>query len=129
MAWAIVMGYKDVENRTRHTSHRGPLLIHAGQRLDPLGFQMLWELGLHRKVPYDLPRGALVGLIRVLDCIDNSTSPWAIRGSRHWILREAKHFKTPLPCRGAQGFFFPDVSPHALGQARRYAVAHRPRDV
>ena len=29
-AWAIVAAGKDVENRTRPTRYRGPLLIHAG---------------------------------------------------------------------------------------------------
>ena len=128
-AWAIVMGYKDVENRTRCTSHRGPLLIHAGKGLDRSGFHTLWELGLHREVPYDLPRGALVGIASVADCIDDAESPWALPGFRHWILRRPEHFRTPIPCRGALGFFIPDVSPHALWQARRYAVGHRRRRV
>ena len=34
-AWLIVNGYKDVENRTWYTSHRGPLLICASKALDP----------------------------------------------------------------------------------------------
>ena len=34
-AWLIVHGYKDVENRTWATKHRGPILIHAGKTLDP----------------------------------------------------------------------------------------------
>ena len=31
-AWLIVHGHKRVENRTWHTSYRGPLLIHAAVR-------------------------------------------------------------------------------------------------
>ena len=30
-AWAIMAGIKRVENRTWRTSHRGPLVIHAGK--------------------------------------------------------------------------------------------------
>ena len=34
-AWLVVHGYKDVDNRTWATKHRGPILIHAGKALDP----------------------------------------------------------------------------------------------
>lgn len=40
-AWAVVHGYKDVENRSWSTKHRGPLLIHASKQLDPEGFRFL----------------------------------------------------------------------------------------
>src|SRR5438105_11911405 len=30
-AWLVVMGYKDVENRSWRTNHRGALLIHASK--------------------------------------------------------------------------------------------------
>jgi hypothetical protein len=63
-AWAIVMGYKDVENRSRRTNHRGPLLIHAAKQMDADGFQELWDLGPYRKLPDDLPLGGLFGWSR-----------------------------------------------------------------
>jgi ASCH domain len=28
-AWLVVNGYKDIENRSWRTNHRGPLVIHA----------------------------------------------------------------------------------------------------
>ena len=31
-AWAVVNGWKPIENRTWHTNYHGPLLIHTGQR-------------------------------------------------------------------------------------------------
>jgi hypothetical protein len=40
-AWAIVSGYKDVENRSWPTNYRGTLFIHAGQRLDRAGLDVL----------------------------------------------------------------------------------------
>ena len=33
-AWLILNGYKDLENRTWRTDYRGPLLIHAGMRVE-----------------------------------------------------------------------------------------------
>jgi hypothetical protein len=80
-AWAIVAGYKDVENRSRRTNFRGPLLIHAGAELDPAGFQHLWEMGLYKALPADLPRGGLVGTIEVVDCTRRYESDWARPGS------------------------------------------------
>lgn len=32
-AWLIVQGFKDIENRTRASHHRGPLLIHASKTM------------------------------------------------------------------------------------------------
>jgi hypothetical protein len=39
---AIMLGGKDIENRSRHTSHRGPLLIHAGCAVDWLAPDHAW---------------------------------------------------------------------------------------
>lgn len=126
-AWAIVMGYKDVENRRSRTERRGPLLIHAGLKMDARGFQFLWELGLHKKLPDDLPLGALVGEVRISDCRYGASSDWSVPGYWQWIMSSPKEFSSPLPCTGAQGFFTPDVSGASLGQTRRHAISHRSR--
>lgn len=126
-AWAIVMGYKDVENRRRRIDRRGSLLIHAGLQMDPRGFQFLWELGLHRKLPDELPRGALVGEVRISDCRYGYDSAWAAPGYWQWVFTGAKEFKSPLACTGAQGFFIPNVLAASLGQTRRHAIGHRRR--
>lgn len=123
-AWAIVMGYKDVENRPKPTNHRGPLLIHAAKKMDPDGFQDLWELGIYKKLPKDLPLGGLVGMVEVADCITNSDSPWARSGMWHWILRKPAEFNSPVECNGALGLFTPDVSGPSLGQTLRHAKSH-----
>ena len=36
--WAelIVAGLKDIENRTWRTDYRGPVLIHAGMKIEPI---------------------------------------------------------------------------------------------
>ena len=126
-AWAIIQGFKDVENRSWSTSYRGRLLVHAGQRLDPRGFQFLWELGLHRRIPEDLLQGQLVGTVELVDVFDGYPSDWAARGHWHILLTRPHEFLTPIPCRGAQRLFVPEVSVRALGQARRHAVSHRRR--
>lgn len=126
-AWAIVMGYKNVENRARPTNHRGPLLIHAAKQIDVGGFHSLWELGIYRKLPDELTLGALVGQVEVVDCVTNDESRWAEPGAWHWILDRPKEFNTPLSCKGSLGLFTPDVGGNALGQTLRHAIAHRQR--
>jgi hypothetical protein len=95
--------------------------------MDPDGFQQLWELGLYRKLPDDLPVGGLVGIVEVDDCITNSDSPWAFSNSWHWILRKPRSFHSALACNGSLGLFTPDVTGPALGQTMRHAVSHRQR--
>ncbi len=126
-AWAIVQGYKDVENRAWGTSHRGRLLIHAGRKVDPGGFLALWEMGLYRQLPDTLPQGRLVGSVELVDIVSGYPSKWAARGAWHWLFRRAREFLSPIPCRGGQKLFIPDVSNHALGQANRHAIRHRRR--
>ena len=45
-AWAIVEGFKDVENGRSQTSYRGPLFVHAGLREDHLGWLALDRMGI-----------------------------------------------------------------------------------
>jgi hypothetical protein len=128
-AWGLVMGYKDVENRNQPTHYRGTLLIHAGLQLDSAGFEFVWELGLHKKLPNSLPRGGLIGTVTVLDCIKNAGSEWAVPGKWHWVLSQPTEFRGLLECRGAQGLFTPNVSARTVGQARRHEVTHNRRRV
>ena len=49
-AWAIVAGLKSIENRSRRTTHRGPLLIHAGISRSELKVQTVERWKLHYSV-------------------------------------------------------------------------------
>lgn len=126
-AWAIVAGYKDVDNRSRRTNYRGQLLIHAGLELDPKGFELLWEMGLYKMLPFELPQGGLIGIVDVVDCTKGYDSDWAFPGSWHWILRRPREFRGMLPCRGHLGLFQPEVSARSIAGAARYAIRHRQR--
>ena len=78
MAWLIVNGFKDVENRSRRTNYRGPILIHAG--LNPANFS---EKEVNRiklrhgvTVPDELDIGGIIGVVDMVDCVEKHRSKW-----------------------------------------------------
>ncbi len=85
---------KDVENRDWPTKGRGWFIIHAGVSKSELADSQM-----------DLPRGGIVGMARIVDCVTAMDSPWFF-GKYGFVLRDA--FPVPLiPCRGMLGFFNP----------------------
>ena len=97
--WAhlILSGQKDVENRSWRCSYRGPLLIHASQRLDTFAMQQL---------PVDhepLVRGAILGMVTLTDVVDWSPSPW-FEGPYGWVF-ERPRLLVPLLWHGSLSFF------------------------
>ena len=115
--WAglIVAGIKDIENRSRRTRHRGPLLIHASQRR---AGRTLVEIASEYEVTFTdelvllcARAGGIVGMTEVIDCVPASPSRWfngrlTADGKQNWgwVLRDAR----PLPFRlmpGRLSFF------------------------
>ncbi len=105
-AWLIVHGYKDVENRTWATRCRVPLLVHAGLTLDP-GYdraaELARELGIALPAASDLPRGAIVGRVRIVDCVTWHPSRW-FEGPYAFVLADAEPIE-PIPMKGMLGLF------------------------
>jgi hypothetical protein len=101
-AWLIIHGGKNVENRTWRTEHRGPLLIHAAKTRDtgyvPVG------------VPDELLTGGIVGVVELVDVVDDHDSPWSAPGHVHWVLENPRPLQF-LPCRGRQHLFAVDYPP------------------
>lgn len=84
---------KDVENRDWPTRGRGWFIIHAGKQPDG---QLPLALA-------DVPRGGIVGMARIVDCVTHWDSRWWY-GKYGFVLRDA--FTVPfIPCRGMLGFF------------------------
>ncbi len=92
---------KDVENRDWPTKGRGWFIIHAGVSKS--------ELAGSQK---DLPRGGIVGMARIVDCVTKMDSRWFfVRYG--FVLRDA--FPVDLiPCKGQLGFFTPPQEALAL---------------
>ncbi len=100
-AFFIVHGFKDVENRTWRTLHRGPILIHAGgttAKLYPEDDEELFIPALGRGFPDEMddahaPRGGIVGVADIVGCVTAHPSPWFDKGGFGFVLANAR----PLP--------------------------------
>lgn len=105
-AWAILHGGKDIENRSKRTHVRGTITLHASASA-PDGEALRWLRDTHGLVPpSELPRGAVVGIVDIVDCVDDSASAWASRGELHYCLSSPRALKEPIPAKGALGFWY-----------------------
>jgi len=101
---------KDVENRDWPTKGRGWFIVHAGVSKSELDDDQM-----------ELPRGGVVGMARIVDCVTEMDSRWFF-GRYGFVLADA--FPLPLiPCRGKLGFFAlePDTC-HSVAAAIRAAL-------
>ncbi len=115
-------GRKTIENRPWFSARRGWIFIHAGQQPDGR---------YKRQVTHDMARGAIIGVVRIVDCVPGEgvhagrerrlqsqpmpadwprwrNSGW-FRGPYGFVLADA-HALEPVPCRGRLSFFQPDLS-------------------
>lgn len=117
-AWLIVHGYKDVENRTWATNHRGPLLIHASRTVDADAYDYLAQLVPQIELPSknSIDRGAIIGGVHLVNCTREITSPvWHQSGMVGWYFsRNVLCFSEPFQCKGALGLW---TAPESLTQS------------
>lgn len=104
VGWIFSEG-KDVENRGRGTSYRGPLLIHSSKTIDE---QALHKFGLVEPSG----TGVIIGMVTLVDCTFLVTSEWHDLGMVGWYLRDPVVFAKAIPFRGQQFLF--DVPESAL---------------
>jgi hypothetical protein len=119
--WAILHAGKRVENRGWQHAPRlmegRTFLIHAGKGMtiaeweDARDFMggtgTVWG---GRPLPGrpDLVRGAIVGRARLVMATRGRTWPgdrWAVSGALHLLLSDVEIIDTPIPFKGALGFF------------------------
>lgn len=114
-AWAIINAGKDVENRDWPTRFRGPVCIHAAKGMTKAEFDgfirtihhvsLTHPFSTGASVPHSasLPRGGIVGVAVIADCVETSESPWFF-GRYGFVLRNASPVEF-IPVKGALGFF------------------------
>lgn len=119
-AWAIVTGWKDVENRVWNTSYRDTLHIHSGLAQvneEDLGSPLIRNaIDTTRQAgfPLDFKSGYILGSVELAgvhhanDCRNPQgqlCSPWALPGNYHWALTEPNRLTCPFPEKGKQGLW------------------------
>lgn len=107
-AWAIINAGKDVENRTWRADFRGPVCIHASGSMtkrewDEASYWMLKNFAAVTPRMPDLQRGGIVGTAEIVDCVDQSDSPWFF-GRFGFVLRNPRPVDV-IPVKGLLGFF------------------------
>lgn len=107
-AWAIFHG-KDIENRDWQTTYRGPLLIHAAKGMTKneyiLADAYIAAYGKITTPHFDaLPRGVILGVVDVVDCVPIHSSPWFM-GRYGFVLANQQLFDNPIPIKGALGLW------------------------
>ena len=127
-AWAIVKGFKDVENRTWSTKYRGLVYIHAPKKVETHQIDYVihcvsdtlnedsdvyqeW-LALYKE---EAKTGGLVGVAWINDCQPHSyerhglSNQWAF-GPQCWELdtEKAEMFERMVPCKGKLGLWKPE---------------------
>lgn len=146
--WAslIVSGIKKVENRTRPTKYRGPLLIHAAAKYDSTGHAVLVgpdsrlltrdeKLALIWGRAFYKTGGAIIGQADLVGCVQDHPSSWAEPGAWHWVLANAKAFDKPVSYPGRLGLFdAPEPTEAGLFKphdktTRRVCLTQEPCDV
>ena len=120
-AYAIVAGLKGYETRPRRTNIRGRVAVHAG-RLDvvhatkKLLHDEFWGLMGAIGGKIELPVGAVVGTVEIVDCLPVEEVIHALTererllgdyspGRFAWVLKNPVMFPEPVPAKGKQGWW------------------------
>ena len=105
--WAMVEGFKDIENRNWSTNFRGEFYIHIGLAVQVREYDFIRQ---QTGSPFDnsmkMHIGGIIGIAEIVDCVTESDSPWFF-GRYGFVIKNARRipFKE---CKGALGFFKPD---------------------
>jgi hypothetical protein len=117
-AWLIIHAGKNIENRTWATNYRGRILVHASKGMTLSEYMSAQNtLDTAKEIspstaPWanielpkfeELERGGFVGLVNIVDCVDESQSPWFF-GPKGFVLAKPQ----PMPFstwKGRLGFF------------------------
>lgn len=114
-AWAIINAGKDIENRSWPTKFRGPVCIHAAQGMTRDEFNGFvrtihgvsivrpFPTGATVPSPSELPRGGIIGVAEIVDCVEASDSPWFF-GRYGFVLRNVRAVPF-IPVKGTLQFF------------------------
>jgi hypothetical protein len=93
-------GRKEVENRSKPTSHRGGLLIQATAQVDRAAYAEYVARGVELPPIGELVTGAIIGRVTVTGCVRDADDWSAIPGDWHWLTDDAVAARQPIPFSG-----------------------------
>jgi len=109
----IILGYKDIENRTWESSYRGELYIHASKKIQEVDWQRIQTimasegtLQHFRNEPMNKTAdslGGIIGKVQMVDCVTESDSPW-FEGKFGFVFENPETVPF-IPLRGQQRIF------------------------
>lgn len=121
-AWLIVNGFKDIENRSWNTKHRGPVLIHASSKRPTVAEVQIARAILRQThgnaaatfMPSadNFSLGGFVGVATITGTCQSSSSPWFF-GPVGYQLKDAKPVRF-YPFRGRLSFFESGYRKHGV---------------
>ncbi len=128
-AWAIAMGWKDIENRNWPVPKYllGEwVAIHAGLSWDADGFDGFAEIMTRTGRADDVyrcedVRGAVIAVVRLEGDVLRHSSPWFV-GRHGFVMQDSIKLQEPIGCRGALNFW--QLS-FAVDDALRAQLEHR----
>jgi hypothetical protein len=111
-AWAIINAGKDIENRSWRTHIRATIAVHTAVTMsrkdyeDSCGDIVLATRNPRLKIPAydDLERGAIIGTVEIVDCVEEADSQW-FQGEYGFVLVNPKRLPQAIPCKGALNFW------------------------
>lgn len=108
--WAILNAGKRVENRPRRFHYRGPICLHASQNknrrcYEDAANEIFDTIAPYRAAPHAncAPRGGIIGTAEIVDCVEESDSPWFF-GPYGLVLENVQPVDF-IPVKGALGLF------------------------
>lgn len=106
-AYLIAAGIKDIENRDWPTKVRGPFAIHAAKAVPTEDEIADIENEFDVVIPREkLQYGGIIGVAEIVDCVEQSDSPWFF-GEYGFVVDSAR-FVPFRPLKGKLGFFSAD---------------------
>jgi hypothetical protein len=111
--WAhlIIIGAKDVENRSRPTSFRGRFAVHVSLKradYDDVDIEVIprdLREPVKRAWERNASAGRVIGTVELIDCIRYSDSIWAVDDYWHWVLRDPRPYSRTRPAKGQLGLW------------------------
>jgi hypothetical protein len=118
----IVHGQKRIENRSRRTTHRGPIVLHAsgrdrwdfaGQMSDLVRdeWRRLGWIGSPGRDGSNITHGAVLAVAEIVEVCgwqgrsNCDCGEWAVPFQAHWRLADVRPLAEPVPCKGALGLW------------------------